>query len=226
MIECTETQASTVQTCPRVRHIPAEGIQLAIVPSGIRHGHPLIGQHAPLVLDDLIQTLIVECSHQVGIHGLALTILHRECPLLLLARFESVTEGSPLQGEFLVRQRALYLCLMGVAMAILHPCVVEQQAITIFLFISELSIDQLTVSDHLSLLNHFFASKDTIEDVHVRCRRAHLDSNRRTIAGELGGRLIKPIDGIYHRFLIAQREHYEGALNGLILICDLYTMLT
>ena len=69
----------------------------------------------------LIETLVVERRHQLGISRLTLRIEYGECPLLLLTRCQTIAEGGPLQFQFLVGQGPLDLGGMRVALALLHP---------------------------------------------------------------------------------------------------------
>ena len=75
----------------------------------------------------LVQALIVERGHQLGIDRLAVAVLHRQRPLLLLSWCQAVAEGSPLQMERLVGQRPLDKGLMGMGPPVLHPGKGEQQ---------------------------------------------------------------------------------------------------
>ena len=48
------------------------------------------------MLSQLIQTLVVECGHQVSIHWIAFGVLNGQCPLFLLSWCQTIAEGSPL----------------------------------------------------------------------------------------------------------------------------------
>ena len=48
------------------------------------------------MLSQLIQTLIVECGHQVGIYWVAFGVLNGQCPLFLLSWCQTIAEGCPL----------------------------------------------------------------------------------------------------------------------------------
>ena len=134
----------------------------------------------------LIETLVVERRHQLGINRLALRIEYRQCPLFLLTGFQAITEGGPLQFQFLVRQGPLDLGGMGIALAILHPGKGEQQTVFVVVLIDKLTVDQLVVSVNSPTLKHFLTSKDTIDDMHVGSRRAHLNGDRLAVGRKLG----------------------------------------
>ena len=197
-----------------------------ILPIYRRHCYPLIRTEIPLVLNQLVQTLIVQCAHQVSIHWVAIGILNGQCPLFFLSWCQTIAEGGPLQRQFLIGHRALYLGGMGITLAILYPSKGKQQAVFVLILIGKLAVYQLVTLIHTTLLYQLKAREDTIEDMHILIRATHLDGNRRAIVRELGGRLVEPIICISSRFLIIEREYHEGSIDGLILIRSLYTMLT
>ena len=118
----------------------------------------------------LIQTLVVECGHQVGIHGLAVGILDGQRPLFLLSWRQTVAEGGPLQLQFLVGHGALNLGDVGVALAVLHPCIGHQQTVFVFFFIGKLAVYQLVAALHSALLYQLFAREDAVNDMHILSR--------------------------------------------------------
>ena len=83
----------------------------------------------------LIETLVIERCHKLGVGRLAVRPLYCETPLLLLTRLQAITERLPNQGEVFVRQRTLNTHLVVIDLALLHPRKGEQHAITIFLFV-------------------------------------------------------------------------------------------
>ena len=122
------------------------------------------------MLNQLIQTLVVECSHQVGIHRLAVGILYGKRPLLLLSRSQSVAECCPLQLQFLVRHWALNLGYMCVALTVLHPCIGYKQSVFVLILISKLAVYQLVAAVHCPLLYQLFAREDAIDYMHILIR--------------------------------------------------------
>ena len=58
---------------------------------------------------------------------------------------------------------------MGVALALLHPGIGEQQTVLVSFFISQLEIDQLVASVDGTALNDFLTGKDAIDDMDIRC---------------------------------------------------------
>ena len=174
----------------------------------------------------LVEALVVERCHQLGFNGLSLRIVHGECPLLLLTRLQTIAEGGPLQLQFLIGQRAPDAGAMGIALALLHPGIGEQEPVLVFILISKLAVNQLVAAFNSTTLNHLFTGKDAIDDVHIRRRRTDLDSHRLTIVRELTGRLIEPVVGGSGRGGIAEREHHEVTLEGISLTGSLQRMLT
>ncbi len=163
----------------------------------IRHERPRVGlQH--------IEALIVERRHQLGIDGVAFAVFHRQCPLLLLTWFQAVAEGGPRQREVLVWQRAMDLCRVGVALAVLHPGEGQQQAVVIRLIVSELQVQELVVPIHSTTLDHLIAGEDTIDDMHILIGRTHLNGDRCAVVGEAGIRLVEPVVGLCGRTLVVE----------------------
>ena len=118
---------------------------------------------------DHIETLIIERSHQLGIDRLAFWIAHRESPLLLLSWFQTIAEGGPFQGQMLIRQGTADTGDMRIALAILHPCEVEQQSVAIALFVGNLQVQQLVALIYCTSLDHLITSEDAIDDVDIMC---------------------------------------------------------
>ena len=115
----------------------------------------------------LVEALVIERRHQLGINGLSLRIEYGQCPLFLLTGFQAITEGSPLQFQFLVGQRSFDLGGMRIAFALLHPGKGEQQTVLVVILISELAVDQLVAPVDRTTLNDLLTGKDAIDDMHV-----------------------------------------------------------
>ena len=122
-----------------------------------------------MVGHDHIETLVIERGHQLGIDRLAFWIAHRESPLLLLSWFQTIAEGGPFQGQMLIRQGTANTGDMRIALAILHPCEIEQQSVAIALFIGNLQVQQLVALIYCTSLDHLITSEDAIDDVDIFC---------------------------------------------------------
>ena len=122
------------------------------------------------MLNQLIQTLVVECSHQVGIHRLAVGILYGKRPLLLLSGSQAVAECCPLQLKFLVRHWALNLGYVRVALAVLHPSIGYKQSVLVLILICKLAVYQLVAAVHSPLLYQLLAREDAIDYMHILIR--------------------------------------------------------
>ena len=116
---------------------------------------------------NLVETLVVERGHQLSIDGVALSILDRECPFLLLSWLQTIAEGGPLECQVLIGHGALNGGRMRVAMLILHPGKGKQQAVFVSLLVSNLEVEELVALIHSATLDEFIACKDAIHDVHI-----------------------------------------------------------
>ena len=178
------------------------------------------------MLVQLVQTLVVERRHHVGTYGLAVGILNGQRPLLLLSRCQSVAEGGPLQLQFLVGHGALYGGAVGVALAVLHPSVRQQQSVFVFILIIKLAVYQLVAALYRTLLYQLLAAEYAIYYMYIRCRRTHLDSNRCAVVRELRCRLVEPILRLRCRLFVVEREYHKFALLRLIFVASLNRMST
>ena len=137
-------------------------------PMTVGHRQMIIRYQRPLMRLQLIQALVIERRHQLGVSRLTLWIEDGECPFLLLTRCQTIAEGGPLQFQFLVRQRSFNLGGMGIALAILHPGKAEQQTVLVRILVGELAVDQLVAAVDRATLNDLLTGKETIDDMHVR----------------------------------------------------------
>ena len=172
----------------------------------------------------LVEALVIERRHQLGINGLSLRIEYGQCPLFLLTGFQAITEGGPLQFQFLVGQRPFDLGGMRIAFALLHPGKGEQQTVLVIILISELAVDQLVAPVDRPTLNDLLTGIDAIDDMHVGGRRADLDGDGFSVGRELGGRLIEPVIGRGGRGGVVEAEHHEFTLQGVPLTGSLQSM--
>ena len=88
-------------------------------------------------------------------------------PLFLLTRREAVAEGLPFHAKLLVGQGALNLMTMFVSFAVAHPDVAEGEAITVFLFVGEFTVDEVVPQINGSHLNDVCAGHKRIDDMHI-----------------------------------------------------------
>ena len=165
----------------------------------------------------LIETLVIECSHQLGIGRLTFRIKNAECPLLLLARGKLVAEGGPLQFQALVGQGALYHGRMLIAPAVLHPGKGHEQTVSVSLFVGGFYLKETVAPVNGTTLDHLISCKDAIHDMNVLVGRTHLDGNGRSVIGELRRRLIEPVIGSFCWGLVVEREQHETTLQRVTL---------
>ena len=175
---------------------------------------------------DLVEALVVERGHQLGIDRLAIGILDGECPFFLLTRCQSVTEGGPLQLQTLVGQGTADSSRVGIAKAVLHPRKGEQQAVFIILIILQLEVKQSVALVDSPLLDQFLAGKEAVDDMHISIGRAYLHRHGLAVIGELVGREPEPVLGFCGRHLVICREEHELTLRGIILEGSLQHMLS
>ena len=101
---------------------------------------------------------------------------------------------------------------MGIALAILYPGEVQGNAITIFLFIGKLTVDEFVGLVHGTRLYQPVGGKDAIDNMDILVRRAYLEGDRLTVVGEPAIRLIEPVVGLCGRTFVVEGEHHEVAL--------------
>ena len=151
-------------------------------------------------------------------------MLRGEGPLFFLSRCQTITEGAPLQFELLVGHGTVDNHLVVVALAFLHPGIVQCNAIAVFLFIDELAVDEFVGLIHSPCLQDLVIGNDTIDDVHILVRRTHLNSNRRPILIEHVARYPQPVVGLCGRLRIFYGEHHEILLQRVALTDGLHRM--
>ena len=222
----TEVDIAKVQRLPLGRAKAREAAGRYALPIGVWQWYPQVGREAPLVRVNLVQTLVVERNHQVGIHGFAVGILNGQRPLLLLSWCQSVAECGPLQLQFLVGHGSLYLGYVGVALAVLHPSIRQQQAVFVFILIKEPAVYQLVAALYRSLLYQLLAAEYAIYYMYILCRRTHLDGHGCAVVSKHAGRLVEPVIRLNHRLLVIQRENDEVATNRLAFVSTLNRVLT
>ena len=96
VIKQAEANLVIVESLPIVRGESAKASRRYKLPIYMGQCYPLIRCKNPLVLNQLVQTLIVQCGHQVSIHWVAIGILNGQCPLFFLSWCQTIAEGSPL----------------------------------------------------------------------------------------------------------------------------------
>ena len=144
----------------------------------------------------LVEALVVERGHELGIGRSAVGLHDRQRPFLLLAWCQPVAEGLPLQHQPLVGQGALDMCRMRVAFALLHPGEGQHQSVAVFLLISQLAVKQFVRAVYRPALDDGATAEDAVDDVDVLCRRAHLNGDGTAVVGESVVRLIEPVVGL------------------------------
>ncbi len=184
-VEIAETQVVHTGRAPRFGQRSRYRVLAEMIPEGAGKRQEDIGRERPLVPLQHVEALVVERCHQLGISRTPLGILHTQGPLFLLAGEQTITEGGPLQTEFLVRQRTLDLCLVGIALAVLHPGKGEQQSIAVFLLVSHVEFHKLVAPVEGPTFQDLIACEDTIENMDIVVGRAHLQPDGLAVVGEL-----------------------------------------
>ena len=110
----------------------------------------------PIMLLQLIETLVKHRSHEDSIHRFAV-FLYRKSPFFLLSGGKKIAEGGPLKVEFLVRQWSLYFCGMGIAFAILNPSETHHDTIAVGFLVGYLTIQELVSSVYGTSLDEIIA---------------------------------------------------------------------
>ena len=164
----------------------------------------------------LVETLIVEHSQQRGISWCSVRLGNLQLPLLLLARCQAVTEGLPRHLQTLIWHRTSDGMLVYMALAVLDPCIGQQQAITVFFLIGKLPVNQFTVLLDATTFQQLFARIDRIDDMQVRIAGTHLDYNGLAITGELAIRRIKPVIRLQGWFLVVKAEHDKLDIHFIV----------
>ena len=225
VVEDTEHQLTFIAVLPVVggtgRHLITGGER----PTTGRHRQVVIRHQRPLMCLQLVETLVIERRHQLGVSRLTLRIEYGECPLLLLTGCQTVAEGGPLQFQFLVGQRSFDMGGMGIALALLHPGKGKQQTVLVVILIGKLTVDQLVVAVDRSALNDLLTGKEAIDDMHVGGRRADLDGDGLAVGRELRGGLIEPVIGRGGWCGVVETEHHEVTLQGVSLAGGLQRVL-
>ena len=158
---------------------------------------------------DVVQRLVVKNSHQLGICRLSIRLGDAEVPFFLLPRCQAVAECIPLQRQTLVGQGFSYRYIMRVHLSFLHPCVIQQHAVTIFFLVGQLLRMNGIAQIECTTLKHFVAGYDGIEHMHVFIRRPHLHVNGLSVAAEFRFRSIEPLVCLDARALVSHAEQHE-----------------
>ena len=119
------------------------------------------------MLGDGIERLVVEHAHQLRLGWLAVRCRDIQCPFLLLARCQSVAETLPSDIEFLLWQRSSDGHLVGIAYAILHKTVVDDNSRSKLRLVGERQGDDAVADFPSPLLQQLVASNDGIHDVNA-----------------------------------------------------------
>ena len=111
----------------------------------------------PIIIQQLVKTLIVESCHELGVCRFAVRIFHRESPLFLLSRCQSVAEGLPFQLQFLVGLWTGYRHCVTVNHPLLHPCKGQEDTVTIFFPVGQLAVDEFVALVNGTAFQHFIS---------------------------------------------------------------------
>ena len=197
----------------RLRRRPMQFIGITELP-GSRGLRQIVRRvERPLVLLDLIKTLVVEHCHQRSISRCTVRILDSQFPFLLLTRCQTVTEGFPCQSQFFVRHRTSDSLLVFVTYTVLNPRIGYEQTISIFLLIHKLPIEKFCILPHRTLLYDLVAGIDTIDHIKIRIAGTDLQSDGLSIVGELAVRNIEPVVCLCGRLCIVQAKDHKGHIN-------------
>ena len=166
---------------------------------------------------ELVEALVVERGHQLGIGRCAVRLDDGKRPFLLLAGCETVAEGLPFHVQVLVGQRFLDGGVMYVVFAVLHPSVGEQQAVGVLILVGELAVDQFVADVGRAALDDLVAAEDGVHHVHVLVGGTHLHGDGLAVVGELLAAGVEPFVCLGDRSLVVEREDDEILLDGVLL---------
>ena len=102
-------------------------------------------------------------------------------------------------------------------LAVLHPGEGTKDTVAPLLLIVELAVDECIRLVDEALLHHLPPGEDAIGDIHILGRGAHLQRHWCTIVGEAGVRAIEPVVGLFHGYLVIEREEGEITLEGIFI---------
>ena len=172
----------------------------------------------------LVETLIVEYGHERGIGWCSVRLGNLQLPFLLLTRCQTVTEGLPRQRQTFIGHRASDGLPVCMTLAVLYPCIGQQQSIAVFFLIGKLTINQLTVLLHATTFQQFIASKDRIDDMQVWITGTHLNGNWLAIAGKLAIRRIEPVVRLHGWLLVIKAKYHKLYIHLVVTTCCFQAM--
>ena len=151
------------------RLVAAEPQTAPQTPLPISRGHGQISGWCkiPLVLANLVETLVIEHCQKRGLGEFAIRCLYLQPPLFVLSRCQTITEGLPSHCQPLVGHGTHDGLLVTVALTVLDPGIGQQQAIAVFFFVSELTVQQTGTALHRATLQNLVPSIDAIDNVQV-----------------------------------------------------------
>ena len=110
------------------------------------------------------------------------------------------------------------------ALAILHPRISNQQAVTVFFLIRKLAVNQCTILLDAATFQQFVTRKDRIDDMQVRVAGANLHRNRLAIAGELVIGHVEPVVRLCGWLLVVQTKHHKRHVQLIVTACSFQTV--
>ena len=96
VVEGAEHQVLHFECRPASRIVVSHLVIAEIAPIVAGQRQIDIRYQSPLVVCQHVETLIIECSHHLGVYWFALWVTYGEGPLFLLTWFQTITEGFPL----------------------------------------------------------------------------------------------------------------------------------
>ena len=170
-----------------------------------------------------IERLIVQHCHRLRIGRCSIGLCNAQTPLFFLPGNKPVSKGFPLYVQFVVRQKATYVCTMFIKFAVFHPCTGEQDAFSVFCLIGKLARRNGITLVETATFEHFIARNYRVYDVLILIRGAHLNINS-SPQFEYFIRLIEPVIGINSGLLIGNCEDYEFLFQRIIAAYSLNNM--
>ena len=172
-------------------------------------------RHTPTMTGEIIKRLIIEHAHQLRLGWLSVWSRDVQGPLLLLSWSQTVAEGLPLDVQFLFRQRMGDAQGTSIALAFLHKTIVDDDARSIFLLVSERKGNDAVTQLPSALLQEFITCDYRIDDVRSVLGRAHLYIDWFAITRERLGSLIIPFSSWLHRMRILDAKDSKLLLQGI-----------
>ena len=171
----------------------------------------------PLVCLDLVERLVVEGSHQLGVGRTTVGVADAQCPCLLLPWCKLVAEGGPLHFQFFLRQRPAHDGLVMIESGVFHPAECHADALAVVVLIGQCEGLHRVVQLDVPHVEHLLATDDGVEHMHVGIARAHLHVDGFAVTRKLLVTHVEPVAGLGGWASVAECEDHEGVAHGVAL---------